>query len=362
MKTSQLILLLIFIISTTSQPLERQPLKSVVCPDEEGKGKYICAFNIDLLKPDFTYIQNNCKKDQKCNLYTGVCETAVRLQNHRQQCLINEDCISGQCLSGKCIPLAAGVECTKHAQCVSGYFCQKTKIKKEIKGHCEKLPYTKQKAKRGVGFEDTRIGICGFGDAEDSEGICRNFGNLTVGNETIDPRACKTGMSIDNVCINVVSVGQCIENEDGHYYANLTYIKDYEDDKKKKPVIESKLMLCNETYDRDGNAMFYLDGYSPIRYLLWKSYLEMADKYDFSYFYEETFNHFDEIGSYNQENLRDFYFMYNYAEYLYHTGIINKNGEVKRKCEFEYFQREFLSARFSKFTLWTLIILTLLGI
>lgn len=357
-------LVILFLIgSAIAEYPEKTHLRAVFCPDEPGKAKGICAFNVDPLKPDFKYIQNNCRKNQKCNLETGSCENVIKLQNHRQFCTTHEDCISEQCLSGKCIPLSAGVECETHRQCVSGYFCQKTKIANVESSHCEKLPRRNEKAKRGLGYQDTKIGICGFGDAEDGEGICRYFGNKTVGEKGIDPRVCQTGILLNDICIEIKSAGKCILNEHGVYVANLTYVYAYVGEgKNRTELTETVFMNCTDSYDKDGKIVYYLDGYSTHRQTFFKAFLEKADKYDFDYFFEETYNWYDVEGTYNQQALKENYFLYNYAEYLVSTGIVDKNGEVKRKCEFDYFQKNFLSGKVFSVSFWLMIVLGLLGI
>ena len=341
------ILILSLIIYSVSDYGKVDYMGLAKCPDDKTKTK-ACAF----IHSEGTNVQflifDKCGKGKKCDYKdTNMCIPTVNKRKNGQSCNYNEDCLSGSCISGECGGLGEGQDCSGTSgigrkACGSGLYCTSYTESSTTKYKCSK-------AILSVGTQVTETSTCGIGYLPDKDGKCQKFGSIADGSELgdADDKLCQSGYSHSLASDSSKTICDSITTEP-------TCKSDHSLEGGKWKNGDSIAGDCDQYTLSDSTSKDY-NPYITLKSTLYQEFLEEYEDLDL-----EEINTDDKYGGfYIKENL-DFnnnnlkwkvykkYLLYEHAEELLATGLIDKEGEIAddKDCEYNFILKNVLSSKY----------------
>ena len=329
MKTQIFLYLLFFSFS-----LEKIILKCRKKDLKKAKKKCIVTYN--LAEDTYKYIKP-CKKGKICqmkNYNYGYCVKKTDPIVPKSKCNINEECPSNICENNECSSKNIGQKCYLHTECSNDAYCDPINL------IC--------KAKSNNCYLDEQCNIfqiCDFNNEDSySKGIgeCVNIGSKNEGDFSINKFACKTGFINKNFkCDTIVSVENCILNDNGFYYSNI----------KSSLIPNGEDYYCkyDENYiNSNGDLLIYHNKYNTY----FNNYLVMIERKK-NKVKNNSIKGYSNVGlrRYHgeQKNIRKTFF------YVMYPAFIDEDD-----CIVNYFRGQTLNSKFRKVKFYVFLIFILL--
>ena len=317
-------------------------------PDDKIKMKNVCAISgiQNITRGDITntyyflYLKKKCGKKEKCvETQSGYyqCVKKTFLQKIGDKCGVNEECYTGLCYSGECSAIQNDEDCTSENDpsnpekvCSPGHWC----FEYDSLSHYFKcVPYLNEDEE----YNNMTGKVCRFGLAplknEYGKVVCQKYGTIEDGKESNNySELCQSGFSGKDIddgiqrCFSVVTDSDCLFNSSsGDYYC--------------QPIVNGlhskEVYKINESCTSIYNDSHYICPYTIGKMNAFKEFITKLNEINFDDVYKDE-KKFHSFG-YGNNDFSKAYQKYYYFDYLYSLGMINKDGEIIKKKEWEFF-------------------------
>lgn len=343
---------------------DQKTFHHIRCGGKKVKTKNLCAYQAQetlvsgyLTKRNFLYVYDKCDDDSKCvpNYENGdwfdyKCSALPVKREHGDSCKYNGECFSRNCRDGKCRPVDDGYPClTKNDnQCRMGSYCAYEAGDSYL---CRRMSRQDETC---TSNKQCRLGLSCY------KGKCIRWGYLaptTQMSPSDDPELCQSGMvapvqnergEVTYECAEVREEGRCPQYEEGKVFLALN--RD----------ISPREYPCEGHYGVDG-----LKNYLPpfIKYTT-TAFKEFMKDYEDMKPYKDDFykgdKYIGERGGFGKYKTRIKYVKYKFAKDLIGRKMIDMEGNIKNKCEFNFYIKQ-LSSSFINYNI-VISILLLFGL
>jgi hypothetical protein len=294
------------------------------CEDDKSKIG-ACMYeinNYDLKDHDKYSIFDKCGKGEKCIGYEMcVKDFTEKKRKIGKSCNYNEDCLTNSCVSNKCVAAKEGDKCD-NISCDSGLTCYDSYENNNYISKCVKP------AKEGEKEEKTN---CMGGLIADKDNKCVKYGTIEDKGEIgYLEFICKSGFAHHTsdgsyICDSIDVEPECDEHgikKEGKW-SDGTAIK----------------TGCMTKEDYTGKKISY-SPYSKLRTKLYEEFLKDYKDLDL-----------DKMNSDGKKwnwKTREKFILYQNGHHLKAAGIIDSEGKVVKKCEYEFIMKNYLHSNFIK--------------
>lgn len=342
--------ILFIIISLIPSVISAEDELPIVKCDRESKVKDVCGIvtvetmlkDGSQIKGNILNLKDNCKKNEICSKMDEdstfyICKKKLNYLYTGDDCTFNLDCYSEECGGNTCQTAGSGQVCKNNWTCEPGYFCkdqgENNKCNPLVQGDIE------------CSDED----FCEPGYICDPVNRkCTKIGSLKESLDTTNKFYCQSGLMYDGKCIGVIRDGECKKGGTDEKYTCTPDVTGY----------SGTVTVNCISYDDDPICPISL-----LKTDLFRKYIEFLEKVDMEEFAKKDKHRITEENKYylDDGNTYKAYIKYLYMEYLRAMGVLNSEGDVDKKCEFEYYLKSLDSSylKFSKL-IFGILLLTLL--
>ena len=316
-------------------------------PDDKIKMKNVCAISGTQKKvrgstttiSTYLYLKEKCGKKEKCvETQTGYyqCIKKTFLRKIGESCGINEECYTGLCYNTECSSIQNDEDCTAEYDssnpekvCNPGNWCYEYD---SLNHYYKCVNYLNENEE----YDSSDGKICRFGLAplRDVYGkvVCQKYGTIEDGKEcNNEGKLCVSGFCENDPDTNLKKCFSVTEDSDCEFDSGLGdyYCKPIVNGLKSNEVYRVTVK-CDNTYNN-----VYVCPYTIGKMNVFKEFANKLSGINFDKVYKDE-KKFHSFGLGNND-LSKAYQKYYYFDYLYAINILNYNGGINKKKEWEFF-------------------------